>query len=147
MKNWIKKNPIKSVLLAIIIPIQTLNFTGFCYDDFTYYSEEELLQIAAGHYLKEEPYCCSINNKPVYVEGLEWALNTMLGNHLYGIILHYKKEYISQKRQDRPYYYAVSSVNQCGKGLGKDEYGDPLTEKQYLNIIQNNKKRKQENDK
>lgn len=137
--NIFKKHPKKLIFLVIFSIIQYLNFTGFCYSERRYLSEEELLRRGAGKIYEENPDCCYIYND---YEGksqsynVDYFVNNLFGNHLFGLVYVSKRE-ISPYDHDyppTPYKKGWGSITACG--VGDEDYAENITEKEYKKFIE-----------
>lgn len=55
MHGTANKYLMKLIVLAFLILLGTLNFTGFCFDKFRYLSEQEKIELAINKVLAEYP--------------------------------------------------------------------------------------------
>lgn len=142
LTGFIKKHPIKTFVLIpmfiVFAVVQYLNFTGFCYEQKRYITKDELLKIAGGEILEENPDCCEITDKYFADESSDDFLNKLFGRYHYGVTT-YLKDY-----NDYPYYVSYIAINQCGKVI--DYTGINATEEQYNSNIKFIRKAKEKND-
>lgn len=135
------------VLLAII---QTLNFTGFCYSEFRYLSDKELIDRylfgnqglkltfeAKQKKLKEEndgkyPECCRVDNDPWWIKRLDKILFSFFGFSYYELYT-----VLPQKGSDAPFYEQYILANSCGSKFA-DEYGMSISEEEYASQLKYN---------
>lgn len=126
--NIFKNHP-KKMLLCLLLVVQFLNFSGFCYSEGRYLSEEELMKKVFGKLYEDNPGCCYISSENgVYETALWHFINNLFGRHLHLA----EKVQLDDEPSEPQYPYRIStiSVDVCGKGyLG---YGERISEKEYL---------------
>ncbi len=132
MLNWLKNNKVKTALIIILLTVEYLNFTGFCYSDGRYYSKEELLRIGVGKIYEEDPNCCSVYD--IKDRDMNYFLNNFFARHFYGLVIITKRDMTQYDDPKETYVRAWSYLSSCG-AVHRD-YSENLTEERYKSYIE-----------
>lgn len=156
-KNLSWKKRVLTIVLAAMVPVQFLNFTGFCYSEMRYLSDLELTY--AGVTFPDEtelspedrqrmiqregepfPFCCRVDGEPSWIAPEVRFVDKLLGHYVYRVVSYSPNPHTDAKDYQRyPYYVAYSSINACGKDKNY-ETGTSKTREVYEANIQQIKK-------
>jgi hypothetical protein len=118
------------ILSAAVAAFELLNFSGFCYSQFRYYSRSEMIDIAARYQIErrssdekhdrsldqfhqENPNCCSL-----YAWGHDFESSIVfrvVGFYRATAEIWYR---VSDPDARYPFYRAYISMNACGRVVG-----------------------------
>lgn len=124
MLGWIKKNPIKIVLLTIFLTVQYLNFTGFCYSEGRYLSKDELLKRGMGKIYEENPDCCSLYN--IQDRDFGYFVNNLFGFHHFGLVTVSKRGIREGDDPREAYKRSWAYITSCG--VVHEDYSENIRE-------------------
>ena len=155
------------IFILLILPVQYLNQTGFCYGEMRYLNEQELLDrhlfgkdadkmtMHAKLSILEErnkdprrsyklinyPDCCHVSKNHMSTTPSDRFWQNFFGSYIYSlnIYLQRKKEDIASYDDNSPYYQTIYELHTCG--ISSDEVGGiTISKKEYESAIQSNHK-------
>lgn len=125
MLNWLRNNKLKTAIIIILLIIQYLNFTGFCYSELRYLSKEELLKHLGAIY-EENPNCCSLYD--IKDRDMNYFLNNFFARHFYGLVIITKRDITQYDDPKETYVRRWSYISSCGSVYR--DYSENITEEQ-----------------
>ena len=146
--------------IAILLPLQFLTMTGFCYSEMRYLSKRELVdrvlfdsdfrkgsitltqeektRIAEDRYSAKYPNFCKVNGRPFDLKGWESLLNSIVGLKFFEVECVYPRP-VSDIHEDstEKFFWSYSSVDACATKI-VDTSGSGATEKEYESFLRKN---------
>lgn len=150
--------------LALLIPIQFLNHTGFCYSKMRYLSERELIdrflfgenanrlstsekeklivqrkKKNTSYIIENYPECCRIKGQIHRPSELEYFLNNMFGWYFYDlhVISSRHEDNITRYTFDEPYRQANINLGTCGLST-RGSLGANISKDYYKSLLKKN---------
>ena len=149
MLGWFKRHWVLSILLLLMavgsVPA-SLNYSGFCWEQKRWLSDEEFLLAMLGYregdtirneerkkFLKDHPDCClfSRGETPQYSGKLITFLGRIMGFHYSSGQVERKRSYEERQQNgwENDYYQRSFFINACGQSY--HESGWAMTEKEH----------------
>ncbi len=156
------------IFILFLIAIQFLNHTGFCYSQFKYLSNKELLDRfifgdKANKMNEEEkkafvekrwngavyPDCCRIKSETVFLKNNPfrfWDI-TLVGQYLYEIRYLMPETRRLENTTREPFLINISALNSCGYQVGGGHRSIDISITDYNNALDRNKQYWKDNKK